>query len=164
MSAPVGHRPRTMDRDSRLAALAPLEALVGTWEVRAGFGGAQAQGPSGRASFAWGLDGMVLEQRTTVDHPDAPDSIAIIALDDDGRAFTQHYFDSRGVVRRYAMTFDGRTWTLSRQAPDASPLHFSQRYAGTLSADGTEIRGAWEIAHDHVTFEKDFDWDLVRIA
>jgi len=40
--------------------------------------------------------------------------------------------DSRWVTRLYSMTFEDGTWTLLRDKPDFSPLHFSQRYVGQL--------------------------------
>jgi hypothetical protein len=40
-----------------------------------------------------------LIQRWEVDHPDAPDGLAVIGAADDG--YVQHYFDSRGVARVY---------------------------------------------------------------
>ena len=48
-------------------------------------------------------------------------------------AYTQHYYDSRGVVRLYAMTFSDGLWALTRESPDFSPLDFQQRFTGTLS-------------------------------
>jgi hypothetical protein len=38
------------------------------------------------------------------------------------------YVDSRGVVRLYEMTLDGRQWTLLRTDPDITALEFAQRY------------------------------------
>lgn len=38
-----------------------------------------------------------LIQRWEVDHPEAPDGIAIIGFDPDKGGLRQHYFDSRGV-------------------------------------------------------------------
>ena len=55
----------------------------------------------------------------------------IIGVDPRG-SFLQHYYDSRGVSRLYSMTFEDGTWTLPRDKPDFSPLHFSQRYVGQL--------------------------------
>jgi hypothetical protein len=57
------------------------------------------------------------------------------------------------------MTFDGRTWTLTREQPDFSDFNFSQRYVGEL--DGDVIRGAWEINEDG-TWRKDFDVTYTR--
>ncbi len=106
---------------------------------------------------------MFLLQRSHVDHPDVPDALCVIAANDDG-TYTQHYFDSRGVVRIYDMTFDGVTWTLTRDRPDFSPLEFSQRYLGTFDPEGRTIRGAWETSRDGTTWEKDFDLNYKRLG
>ena len=88
--------------------------------------------------------------------PAAPDSLAIVAADPRTGGYTQHYFDSRGVVRLYAMTFTDGVWTLIREAPDFSPLDFRQRFTGTFSADGNTITGAWEKTADGGEWEHDF--------
>jgi hypothetical protein len=43
-----------------------------------------------------------------VDHPDAPDSLAVIEVNAAGDGFTQHHFDARGVTRLYAMSLNDR--------------------------------------------------------
>jgi hypothetical protein len=55
-------------------------------------------------------------------------------------------------------------WKLERTKPDFSPFDFSQRFVGTLSEDGRRIDGTWEIAHDHGTWEKDFDLIYSRVG
>jgi len=111
-----------------------LAPLIGEWKVETSLGPAPA-----RTTFEWALDGTFVLQRSTIDIPEAPDGLCIIAAD--GEGFRQHYFDARGVVRLYAMTFDGRTWTLRREAPDFSDFGFAQRFTGEL--DGDTIRGEW---------------------
>jgi hypothetical protein len=113
-----------------------LQPFVGTWHVTTSLGDVRAM-----TTFEWALGGTFLLQRSEIDLPEAPDTLAVIAAD--GDAFTQHYFDSRGVVRIYAMTFDGATWTLTREQADFSELKFAQRYVGELS--GNRIDGRWEI-------------------
>ena len=113
--------------------------------------------------FARLLGGPFLTQRWEVDVPEAPDGLAVIGFDPDTGNYTQHYFDSRGVARLYAMEFDGRTWRLRRESADFSPLDFSQRYAGTFTEDGSAIEGAWEICHDGRRWEKDFDMTYRRV-
>jgi hypothetical protein len=137
------------------AGIEPLVPLVGEWLI-------EAFGETGRAVFEWTLDGAFLMQRTEVDLPEAPDTQSIIAVDAGGEGFTQHYFDSRGVVRTYSMTFAGGIWTLVRESEDFSPLLFRQRYTGRLSDDGRRIDGAWEINHGE-KWEKDFDLNYVRV-
>ncbi|MCI3240004.1 MULTISPECIES: hypothetical protein [Streptomyces] len=143
-----------MDATERQAALDRLNVLVGEWVVEAEFDGLEV--PPGRSVFEWSLDGQFLVQRAQAPNP-APDAMTIIAVDPETGGYTQHYYDSRGVVRLYAMTFDDGVWQLLREKPDFSPLHFRQRYVGHLSADGDTIRGAWETAADETApYEQDF--------
>ena len=133
-----------------------LEPLIGRWEIPAG------DGEPGEAMFAWALGRRFVEMRTSVPVEGAPDGLMIIAPAAGG-GFTQHYFDSRGVVRVYAMRFDGPEWTLERRTADFSPLDFHQRFEGTLSEDGSRIDGRWLISHDDgATFEVDFPLSYVR--
>lgn len=70
--------------------------------------------------------------------------MAVIAPDPETGGYTQHYYDSRGVVRLYAMTFTDGVWQLLRDKPDFSPLAFRQRFVGRVDEDGDTISGAWE--------------------
>jgi hypothetical protein len=150
MTAPTGGLvPK--DEAARHPALQGLDAFVGEWTMEAPF----APGVTGRAVFEWVLGGRFLVERSEV--PGAPDGIAIVGLDRDGQAYTQHYFDSRGVARVYAMTFHDGVWTLLRDAPDFTPLDFWQRFTAEFSADGHTISGRWETSRDGSTWEHDFD-------
>ena len=82
----------------------------------------------------------------------------------DGGGYTQHYFDSRGVVRLYAMEFAGGIWKLERTEPDFSPLDFQQRYIGAFSDDGDRIDGRWEIKEPGADWRLDFELNYARIA
>jgi hypothetical protein len=89
----------------------------------------------------------------------------VIAAASGGDGYTQHYFDSRGVVRLYAMTFDGRVWTLLREAPDFTPLEFAQRFTAEVQDGGAAIRGRWETRQpDEPDWEHDFDLSYVRLG
>jgi hypothetical protein len=116
-----------------------------------------ATGMRGRTVFDWALGGQFLIQRSEVPHPDAPDGISIIAVDSGNGGYTQHYFDSRGVVRVYAMSIRDGVWELLRESPDFTPLDFFQRFTGTFSADGNTIAGRWESSGDGSSWERDFD-------
>src|SRR4051794_24131131 len=94
-------------------ALEQLGALAGGWTVEA-FGG---EAPM---TVEWILDGKYLIQRAATPDP-APDSVCIYSVAEDG-SYVQHYFDSRGVTRVYAMTLEDGLWTLLRDKPDFSPL------------------------------------------
>jgi hypothetical protein len=146
----------------RPAALERLEAFIGSWRLEASFPNFPDMQADSSAEFEWILDGRFLLERSEVSHPDAPDGYAVIGVDTSGDTFTQHYFDSRGIARTYAMTFDGRIWTLTRDRPDFTPLEFSQRFTGTF-ADPTTIRGRWEICEDGVNWEHDFDLTYIKV-
>lgn len=144
-------------------ALAPLEVLVGEWRMAAVFEAFPAPEADARVIFEWLTGAQFLIQRWTVPIPEAPDGMALIGLDESTEGqYLQHYFDSRGVARVYRMSLVGRTWKLWRNEADFSPLHFRQRYTGTISEDGRSIAGAWEICHDGNTWEHDFELSYHR--
>jgi hypothetical protein len=147
---------------TRADALARLDVFVGDWSMEARFPG-QEPAPSGpadsvmaRSRFEWALGGQFLLQHTEVPIPEAPDSLAIVATDPRTGGYTQHYYDSRGVARLYAMSLTDGVWTLIRESADFSPLDFRQRFTGTFSADGNTITGAWEKCLGGGEWEHDF--------
>ena len=131
--------------------MSALEALIGEWEIEVDFPGAPARG---RMTCEWTLGGAFLLQRSSADHPQAPDGLCLIGPEEGG-GFTQHYFDSRGVVRRYAMTLDEHEWTLERDGV--------QRFHGRLEDGGSTIRGTFEWFRDGA-WEKDFDAVYSRVT
>ena len=156
--------------DDRSAALERLGVFAGEWILDARFPGqlplseVTEEGPQVRSRFEWALDGQFLLQRTEVPVPGAPDSLNIISADPATGEYTQHYYDSRGVVRVYAMTLAGPVWTLTRESPDFSPLDFRQRFTATFSEDLNTIVGAWEKCFDGADWEHDFALTYHRAA
>jgi hypothetical protein len=131
-----------------------LEPFVGEWRVETSLGDVRAV-----TTFEWTLGGAFLLQRSEIDLAEAPDALCLIGAA--GEDFTQHYFDSRGVVRTYAMTFDGRTWTLTREEPEITPQTWLQRFVGELS--GERIVGRWEKTERGETeFTLDFELTYTR--
>lgn len=128
-----------------------LDPLVGEWTL-------DAAGVSGRVSFAWLEGRRFLIQRWSIDAPLPPDGIAIIGADPAGGGFVQHYFDSRGVHRTYAMTLEAGVWSLWRHDAD-----FAQRFVGRFSPDGHAIAGAWERSDDGERWEHDFAMTYSRL-
>jgi hypothetical protein len=150
-----------MDEQQR-ARLERLEPLVGEWRIEApGLPLPAEIAGDARTTFEWILGGAFLLQRSSVPVPGAPDGCSIVGTDE-GDGYTQHYFDSRGIARVYAMTFDGRDWTLERHAPDFTPLHFHQRWLGSLSGD--TIQGRWETSPDGREWELDFGLEYHRLT
>lgn len=137
-----------------------LEVFVGEWVAQV----LVPDAPTGRTTFEWVLDRKYLLQRADSPLPEFPDGLMVISYDDDSGAFTQHYFDTRGVTRLYKMGLTDGIWTLWRDQPDFSPLDFSQRYQGTFSADGDTIEGRWETLRDGgATWELDFGLRYTRV-
>jgi hypothetical protein len=132
-----------------MLAIETLKPFIGTWHVRSSLGDVRAM-----ATFEWALGGAFLLQRQEIDLPEAPDAVCLIGPE--GQGFTQHYFDSRGVTRKYAMTFNGELWTLERDDED-----FAQRYTGEFT--GNRIEGQWEIKQPgEKDWRKDFDLSYER--
>jgi hypothetical protein len=136
-----------------------LDVFVGEWAMTTSLVPDPADAPRARTSFEWLPGKRFLVQRWDVEHPDAPDGIAIIGLAPTGAGYLQHYFDSRGVARVYAMTFADDVWTLERHA--AAP-DFSQRFTGTFDHDHNTIVGRWESASDSSGWRPDFDLTYTR--
>jgi hypothetical protein len=140
--------------------LAALEPLVGRWRMIPGFVPDPADAPHAITTFEWLAGKRFLIQRWEVDHPEAPDGIAIIGANPSNSAYLQHYFDSRGVTRHYTMSLADDVWALERiaESPD-----FSQRFTGQFSDDRRSIVGAWEISHDNgASWSIDFDLTYIK--
>jgi hypothetical protein len=146
--------------DTATQALDALDVLVGEWSMAASFAANAADGPRARTTFEWLPGRRFLIQRWEVDHPDAPDGIAIIGFEPDTGRLRQHYFDSRGVARVYEMTFVDKVWRLERSA--AAP-DFSQRFTGTIDEDDQTIVGRWEHSSDGSTWNDDFGLTYTRL-
>jgi hypothetical protein len=131
--------------------LEPYAVLIGTWDVE--FTHPMMDGPvRGETTVEWLTERAFLIQRTRNDHPQVPDSIQVIGPGPDG--LQSDYYDQRGVRRVYAIALHDRELRQWRAAPG-----FSQRFAGTLSADGTRLDGLWQMCTDDATW---FDDPTVR--
>lgn len=145
--------------------LARLEAFVGRWDVQVDIGDQVITG--GWTTFEWVEDGAYLKQYTDADTTaDMRDdwreqsplpARQLIGLDDINDRYAVLYSDARGVYRVYQMTFDGREWELSRQAPG-----FSQRFRATFIEGGDRIEGVWEYSEDGVTWNHDFNLTYLK--
>lgn len=143
---------------TRSPALPVLDLFVGEWSMVARFDHLPSADGDARVAFEWLPGKQFLVERWEIPIPEAPDGIAIIGLDPSSEdQYLQHYFDSRGAARVYKMTLADKVWRLWRDDADFSPLHFRQRYTGTVSDDGQTITGRSEICHDGRTWEHDFD-------
>jgi hypothetical protein len=144
-----------------LTGMETLEPLVGEWHMAAGLSPDPTAAPLASTTFEWLAGHRFLIQRWEVDHPDAPDGIAIIGVDPTRGTYLQHYFDSRGVARVYDMTFADGVWELERSASEPD---FSQRFTGRFSPDGESIVGRWEMSRDGSNWSPDFNLTYRRVT
>ncbi|MGN9908438.1 hypothetical protein ACTMTJ_12910 [Phytohabitans sp. LJ34] len=152
-----------MDDDGRHPDLVRLDVFVGRWTVRPTVAGLGA----GWCEFTWVEGGKYLRQYADAEIPEtapaawregAPfPTTALIGLDDTTGRYTMMYADGRGVHRVYQMTFDGRVWTVWREAPG-----FNQRFTGTLGDGGRVVDGQWEMSRDGETWNVDFGLTYTR--
>jgi hypothetical protein len=133
-------------------ALRRLDALVGEWELEASSPGGDPWPGGGRSTFEWHPSGAHLVQRTSVDLPDAPDSLSIMGCDAANGTYFQLYSDDRGICRVYDMSIGNGEWRLWRAGEP-----FSQQFAATFSDDGDTMVGRWEMSENGVDFMTDFD-------
>ncbi len=141
-----------------------LEVLVGRWDLEITVPTDPPTVVDGLwTTFEWMAGGFFLIWRSGPMRPDFPGGLypashVLLGYDEEAQGFIVHYFDSRGVIRRLDMRFEGNQWGLSRQSPG-----FSQRFAATVSEDGKTITGAWERTSDDVNWIHDFAIQCVKV-
>lgn len=129
------------DRDP---ALAPFDALIGTWTTEATHPQFDGVVP-GSISFEWLEGGHFLVQRSRAEHELFPDGIMVTGVPETGDGLIMEYFDSRGVRRTYGVSFEDGVLRMWRDQPG-----FDQRFVATPAPD--EFVGQWQLA------EKPDDW------
>lgn len=140
-------------RNEALQQVADL--FVGTWKLtmtNAWFWENPADTVEGSATVEWLGDAFLVVRQN---FGEAGETVWVIGRSDARDAFTVLYYDERGVLRVFDMTFTGPggEWTLLREDPD-----FYQRFVGTISADGNRIDTHPDASEDQgQTWRKDFD-------
>ena len=114
-----------------------LEPFIGEWTTEGRHVAMPNEVIHGRSVFEWWGDRMYLMQRSTMDHPDFPDSLSIMGATHPDGGLALHWFDSRGVHRVFDMTFERGVWTTSRKATGRKD--FDQSMRGAFSDDGNMI-------------------------
>lgn len=129
------------DRDP---ALAPFEALIGTWDTQAThprFDGVV----TGTVTWEWLEGGRFVVQRSHNEHELFPDGLCVIGPPEDGEGLLMEYFDSRGVRRTYDVSFDDGVLRIWRDSPG-----FDQRVEARVGKD------AWDAVYQLA--EKPGEW------
>jgi hypothetical protein len=148
-----------IDQPTAENALKELELLVGEWTLEAIPPNGKPWPGEAHATFEWLEGGQLLLGRTSIEMPDAPDSVCVYGCDAANGTYFQLYTDDRGVCRVYEMSIGNGEWKLWRDGPP-----FSQRFTATISEDGNGIEGRWELAEDGETFRTDFDLVYTRVV
>ena len=153
--------------ESTDALLQRLDALVGEWTTESTHPAIQDTVVHGRASFEWFEGKKFLIWREQADHPEFPDSIAIIGVTD---GLQTHSFDSRGVYRVIETRISDEAWEffMPREQPsdtafaEGSP-GFAGRFVGTFTDDGNTIVGRVQLSHDDENWEDDLQTTYQRV-
>lgn len=138
--------------------LQALSILVGTWTTVGTHALVPGRTFHGRTAFSWIEGGAFLAMRSQIDEPEIPSGIAIIGTDDAAGECCMLYFDERGVSRRYEMRLEANEWRWWRDAAD-----FSQRFVGTISADGRTIVSRGEYSRNGGPRESDLALTYHRV-
>ena len=135
--------------------LKSLERLVGHWTTEATHPAMPGVVVHGTVVVEWLEGEQFLLHRARTDHAEFPDALSVIGDDAQDRAadaappdhgepgLSMHYFDSRGVFRRYQASADDQAWRFWRDAPG-----FSQRFTGTFTEGGDTIVGVSQLRKD----------------
>ena len=119
-------------------ALAPFEALIGTWATEAKHRLVD-EVVHGSVTFEWLVGGHFLLQRSHSDHDLFPDGLSVIGAPESGDGLLAEYFDSRGVRRTYETSLEDGVWRIWRDHPG-----FDQRFSARLGPDAFE--GVFQLA------------------
>jgi hypothetical protein len=148
------------DQPTAEQALEELEVLVGEWSQEAIPPGGEPWPGEATTTFEWleGSDNRLLIERSTIEMPEAPDSVCVIGCDAAEGTYYQLYTDDRNVCRVYEMSIGNGEWKLWREGEP-----FNQRFTAKISQDGNRIEGRWE-ADDGDGWKTDFDLISTRVS
>lgn len=144
---------------TRSTLLKPLERLVGSWTTESTHPALPGVIVHGTAVVEWLEGKQFLLHRARTDHAEFPDALSVIGDDAQDRvdgaapaepALAMHYFDSRGVFRRFLASADDQAWRYWRSAPG-----FSQRFTGTFRDGGNTIVGVSQLCEDDEHWKDD---------
>ena len=140
-----------------------FEPLIGAWHGE----GEMPIDPPMRLSVDATVErlGEFLVFRSVGRPTEVPDSISVIGGAPDGEPQPMHYFDERGVQRRYLTGIEGSTWRIwlapGEDWKGSQGPGFNQRFIGELSADRQTIDGRWERGMGAAGDEWELDFPLV---
>jgi len=108
---------------------------------------------TGRQRYERVLEGAFVLQQWTYDHPDFPDSMALLS------EARYHYFDVRGITRAFDFDSDDTGWSMIRLDED-----YSQRQTARFRSPDV-IDSTGEKSYDTgVTWQPDFTMTYQRVT
>ena len=146
-----------IDQPTAEHALKELEVLIGEWTMEAIPPGGKPWPGEAHATFEWLEGDQLVLERSTVEMPEAPDSLCVIGCDAANGTYYQLYTDDRNVCRVYEMSISNGEWRLWREGEP-----FAQRFSATISDDGNRIDGRWEFDEGD-GWKTDFDLVYTRV-
>jgi hypothetical protein len=87
-----------------------LQSLVGKWALEATPPGGPPWPGRADATIEWHDSGAHLVYRSTVEMPEAPDSVSFIGCDAANGTYVELYSDERNVCRIYQMSISDEVW------------------------------------------------------
>ena len=139
-------------------ALKLFSVLVGEWDTVGKHRLLPDTTLHGHTSFAWLEGGAYLIMHAAVDTAGFPSGMAIFGSDDKADTYSMLYFDERGVSRIFTATLRDQVWKYWRDAPG-----FSQRFTGTLSADGDTLHAISELQEADLVWKRDMEMTYTRV-
>jgi hypothetical protein len=140
--------------------LAPLEFLVGRWEMKLS-GASFLPAPDSTATGFVVVEpieqGGLIAMRQFVEPDGPPAATWVIGRDASRTDYTVLYSDARGVSRVYEMSLADGAWKLWRDDPE-----FSQRFEAEIAPDRLRMSGRWSKRPGGGEWEHDFDVDYAR--
>ena len=115
-----------IDQPTAQNALTKLEPLLGEWALAATSPDGEPWPGEARASFEWHESRAHLVALTTVDLPEAPNTISIIGCDAANGTYFQLYSDERGVCRVSSAPASGSSGERATRSHSASPRRSAQ--------------------------------------
>ena len=144
-----------LESPTRKEMIERLDFFIGTWTVEISHPHLEPNPITGTTVFEWMNDAYIV-QRTHIDKSEFPSYTSIYDWDPATGQYVDHYFDSRGVTRLYAMSLEDGVWKLWRDKADFTPLDFYQRFTATIDDNKTQIDMNLEMSDDGVNWEHDF--------
>ncbi len=139
--------------------LEPLSILIGEWKTVGKHPMMPDNVLEGQASFKWIEGGAFMIMHASIEQKEFPEGIAVFGGDSSSKEFSMIYYDEREIAREYRSTLKDNVWKWWR-----NDTEFSQRFTGTISADGNTIVSKGEMSKKGGPWEGDLELTYTRLV